>query len=473
MKKILLYKTLTGLIFLSCLTLFTISCKKDQQTKLPKTENITVQEAKAWLKKNQPALDLGENWEHPVTMTTGAGDNILKIRINETLYQKKTWVLRDILFQKDANGNIQSIGYKVFLDTAYFSNKKGANLPSANKREFIQNSDFTGKIILYTLNNDPIKGVEYLNGKKTTDLVLKDPKKSGFKIIMGQAPMDVPLTCYGGALDDHQYCDGGGGPEDQPPFDGRQFIEPGNRDTPTPQAPDYSWLFPPTNPANNPAPDNGIPIGNPGNAGGGSTSAKEIKNGITDPCLKATMNEALASNKDIKGFLSDVINKYAGKNNGIVINLLDGNINRRALTNSILRSDGTFEATITFQQGYYNDVSKESAIATMLHEVVHAYLTQTNSAYRNLPDADQHNFLFQNFVKDIASYLINKYSMPTENAYGLAWSGIGDVFNNAKDNDTFQTESGKTMTKAELGGAASPYNYIGEGSKGTPNCSKN
>lgn len=260
------------------------SCKKDHPLSIdptPKT-NVTVEEAKSWLKKNQPALDLGENWEHPITMTTGAGDNILKIRINETLYQKKIWVLRDILFQKDANGNIQSVGYKVFLDTAYFSNKKDANLPSGNKREFIQNSDFTGKIILYTLNNEPIKGVDYLNGRKTGDLILKDTKKSGFKITMGQQPLDIPPTCYGSSLDDHQYCDGGGGPEDQPPFDGRQFIEPGNRDTPTPQAPDYSWLFPPTNPANNPAPDNGIPIGNPGAAGGASGSANPIVIGLDD-----------------------------------------------------------------------------------------------------------------------------------------------------------------------------------------------
>ncbi|MFD0940398.1 hypothetical protein [Pedobacter boryungensis] len=211
---------------------------------------------------------------------------------------------------------------------------------------------------------------------------------------------------------------------------------------------------------------------------------KEIINNITDPCLKTTISEALATNKDVKGFLSDLINKYAGLNNGIKINLSNGNISMPAQTNPSFESNGTFKADITFQNGYYNDVSKEAVIAALIHEVVHAYLYQTNSTYKNQTKAEQHNFLFTNFVQDIATYLTNKYNMPAQDAYGLAWSGMGDIYNNASDNDTFVTTPAvpatattpaipaKTMTKTELGSAVAPYKHTDTGSKGTPNCPK-
>lgn len=211
---------------------------------------------------------------------------------------------------------------------------------------------------------------------------------------------------------------------------------------------------------------------------------KEIINNITDPCLKATIAEALFGNKDVKGFISDIIKKYAGVNNGIIINLSNGDINTPAQTNPSFETNGAFKADIIFQNDYYNDVSKEAVIAALIHEVIHAYLYQTNSTYKNQPKSAQHNFLFTNFVGEMATYLINKYNMPTEDAYSLAWSGMGDIYNNADENDTFiiapaipatataPAIPAKTMTKAAIGGAVAPYKYTDTGSKGSPNCSK-
>jgi len=215
--------------------------------------------------------------------------------------------------------------------------------------------------------------------------------------------------------------------------------------------------------------------GNAGGSGGGGESntskKKEIINKITDPCLKNTINEALASNKDVKGFLSEVINKFSGLNNGIIINLYNGDINLPAGTSSKLEN-GVFTANITFKNRHYDDVTKEAVVATLIHEVVHAYLLKTNNAYKALPKEDQHNYLFTNFVKDIAGYLKSKYNMPSTDAWGLAWAGMGDVFNAADDNTAFQTEPGETMTKNEIISSMAPYNHTDKnaGAKGTPNC---
>ena len=208
---------------------------------------------------------------------------------------------------------------------------------------------------------------------------------------------------------------------------------------------------------------------------------KEINNNITDSCLKTTITDAISTNKDVKGFLSDLITNYAGLNNGIKINISNGNIPKPAQTTASFTSN-TFIADIVFQNGYYNDVSKEAVVAALIHEVVHAYLLQTSSTYRNQPKEEQHNFLYTNFVHDIATYLINKYSMPSDNAYGLAWSGMGELYIAAGPNDTFKTTPAipatgttpathaKTMTKTEIGGAVAPYNFVGTGSMGIPNC---
>lgn len=60
--------------------------------------------------------------------------------------------------------------------------------------------------------------------------------------------------------------------------------------------------------------------------------------------------------------------------------------------------------------------------------------------------------------------------MPAENAWGLAWFGVGDTLAALPSGTPFSVGDGNIMTKEEIGAAATPYLYVGEGSKGTPNC---
>ncbi|MBC8987497.1 SprT-like domain-containing protein [Pedobacter sp. N36a] len=130
-----------------------------------------------------------------------------------------------------------------------------------------------------------------------------------------------------------------------------------------------------------------------------------------------------------------------------------------------------FKANITLNHNYFKDSSKEFVVTNLIHEMVHAYLLETNSTYRNDPIEQQHNFMFSNFAKDIAGYLISKYNMPNTDAWSLAWSGMGDIFQNATDDERFNTNQGESLSKTEITNAYLPYNYTGDpSSKGTPNC---
>lgn len=162
------------LLMLILLYIVLNACKKElpKSVEAQPTSKITVQDARSWLKDNKPDLNLGSNWNNPVMLDVKNGNKILKVRLNETLYQKKTWVLRDVLFQRDSLGKIQAVGYKIFVDTSYFTNKVGANRPLVDKRSYINDADFTGKVVVYTLDNQAIVGWKYLNGKVQSNLLL-------------------------------------------------------------------------------------------------------------------------------------------------------------------------------------------------------------------------------------------------------------------------------------------------------------
>ncbi|WGQ12031.1 SprT-like domain-containing protein [Pedobacter gandavensis] len=199
---------------------------------------------------------------------------------------------------------------------------------------------------------------------------------------------------------------------------------------------------------------------------------EEIKNEIKDPCLNTTITEALNDNKDVKGFMADLLNRYSGKNNGIIINIKDMDVGKPAQTKATIYPEkNQFEADITLNSDYFKDSSKEFVVSSLIHEMVHAYLLETNSTYRDQPKEQQHNFMFSNFAKDIAGYLTSKYNMPSNDAWSLAWSGMGDVFQNAADDERFETNPGETLSKSEITNAYLPYNSTGDpSSKGIPNC---
>lgn len=74
------------LLMLICIVLN--ACKKElpASVEAQPISEITVQDARSWLKDNKPDLNLGSNWNNPVMLDVKNGNKILKVRLNETLY---------------------------------------------------------------------------------------------------------------------------------------------------------------------------------------------------------------------------------------------------------------------------------------------------------------------------------------------------------------------------------------------------
>lgn len=176
---------------------------------------------------------------------------------------------------------------------------------------------------------------------------------------------------------------------------------------------------------------------------------------------------------DVKGAISDIINNFAQHDNGITINLTDKLTSGSATTQITSSQANNFTININFNASYFSDISKEAVITRLAHEAVHAYLLHTNNTYRNLPKTEQHNYMFENYIEDMASYLISKYDLSDEEAFGLAWSGT-ELFAEADPEDTFSGFGIMTFEKSELNSAYAPYhNNDPEQRKGTPNCPNN
>ncbi|WP_316831767.1 hypothetical protein [Pedobacter aquatilis] len=62
--------------------------------------------------------------------------------------------------------------------------------------------------------------------------------------------------------------------------------------------------------------------------------------------------------------------------------------------------------------------------------------------------------------------------MSSNDAFNLAWAGIGATYNGASNDTTFATADGQSLTKSEISANMAPYAYVGNGSKGSPNCPK-
>nr|WP_199079466.1 hypothetical protein [Pedobacter sp. ASV19] len=77
---------------------------------------------------------------------------------------------------------------------------------------------------------------------------------------------------------------------------------------------------------------------------------------------------------------------------------------------------------ITLLTSYFQDSSKESLAAVLIHEFVHAYIKQVGSGILNSP----HNETAAKCINPMAAYLKQAYNLSSTDAYVLTWSGVSD-----------------------------------------------
>lgn len=183
---------------------------------------------------------------------------------------------------------------------------------------------------------------------------------------------------------------------------------------------------------------------------------KDIRNKTTDPCISKTIEEVLGNNNDIEGILADIIRQFDASKS-ITINIFDGVTSSGAPGQ--YQGGGfignVFQANITLQTSYFQSTSKESVIATVIHEFVHAYIHTSG----NLILEAHHDTMSSKYITPMAIYLNQTLGTPLKDAYALAWSGVPDskAWKEASMDFEFTMSNGNKITKAETGSLSGLY----------------
>jgi hypothetical protein len=183
-KRIIIFLTLIVVVIVN-------ACKKEPSSEGSEIDPLTINDVKDWLKTNKPQLIVA-NLDKAQILTGQDGSNIIRIQGNDTLVNGR-WILTDLLFQKDSVGHLNQFAYKLVIDTGYFSKKKVYKNAVLNKRKLIRNDDFTGKILLFSINNRIIKGREYRSGKLVYNLE-PQVKNHGLITLMSEAPPSSDMS---------------------------------------------------------------------------------------------------------------------------------------------------------------------------------------------------------------------------------------------------------------------------------------
>jgi len=366
----------------------------------------------------------------------------------------------------------------------YYMSIISASQTDFNQVHLKQVGDFTGDINFYSLNGTFLNGRGYKNGKTIT---FRRIRYDGKTLLMGGGPEKLSQTCsihgypvYASycfelegsyeacfpKLAGYSYsisCSGSGG--------GGQYEEIGVEGVDGSPDPYFDC---------NGDMNGSAYIAGCGCIGGntGKTSCialRDIHNKTTDSCISKTVDAALKANKDIAGIMSDIIKKFDASKS-VVINIYDGHIYYTDGNGNITGvpkpgqtiphgfTNGVFNADITLSLDYFSGSSKESVIATLIHEVVHSYLAYTGN---NTLNTAQHSIISEKYIDPMAAYLQSYFNMNMKEAYALAWSGIPDskAFKDAKATDSFAMSNGNTITKDEIGNISAQYNGGVNGTK--------
>jgi hypothetical protein len=193
-------------VLLSMVMLSLYSCKKEQKHLEPNIKHhaLSISEAKSWIHSYDPKLNLDSNWGRAKAYNLGKQDVVIRVPYREKLLINGKWLLSDVIFRKDSVDQILSFIYTIVVDTSYFSNKPLSKTRGSDKRKYINEADFTGKIILSTLNNVNIKGLKYKNGRLEYQLVKNTSPNKNSVMIKPEQDQDCPegeATCGGSSSD--------------------------------------------------------------------------------------------------------------------------------------------------------------------------------------------------------------------------------------------------------------------------------
>ncbi len=172
--------------------------------------------------------------------------------------------------------------------------------------------------------------------------------------------------------------------------------------------------------------------GDGGGGGGGGEenppAVPEITNDVDDPCIKNSVNDAIS--RDCKNEITSFVNTVFGNSDKFHLKFsdevfagADATDDARASTGPILNYTET-KTVISFNNGQLGNASKEYIAATILHEVVHAWIDYKFPT--PIDNAHQHSLMAgSNRFNLMRSALLEMYpNLPPQDATDLTWGGL-------------------------------------------------
>jgi hypothetical protein len=188
------------------------------------------------------------------------------------------------------------------------------------------------------------------------------------------------------------------------------------------------------------------------------TNLADITNNVTNPYLKAIVNELKTAN--MTGKIGQIITSL-DKNTKVQIKVVDlpelydqyGVSVAAQFQVDPASANGIFSGKLMININTLLPTTKENTASALIHEIVHAYFAYTGQA--NKIKSIEHQKMATDYIQPMASFLSGLYNMPIKDATALAWTGLRNA-DSYMNSDIFSYPGG-TMTKDELKGIYVDY----------------
>jgi hypothetical protein len=159
-----------------------------------------------------------------------------------------------------------------------------------------------------------------------------------------------------------------------------------------------------------------------GAGGDGGQINYKIENNVKNPCISSQVNKAVDS--QFKNQITSLINSAFGESEKFDILLEDTNLNDSSLDGitGISFTETVMTFTITLNSEVLTSSSQEYILATVFHELLHAYMGHLGIDKSSI--SIDHENMANNYLNMLSKALMEHYSISRTNANYLAWGGL-------------------------------------------------
>ena len=161
--------------------------------------------------------------------------------------------------------------------------------------------------------------------------------------------------------------------------------------------------------------------------GAGGDAVTKITNNVSEPCMYEQVQKSI--DLDFKNHITKLINEVFGESQEFNLEFenlnLDDDSDDGITATFFTSTKVTF--MITLNDGALASASKEYIMATVFHELLHAYLGYLG--YSPTSDSSQHQLMANEYITLMTEALIENFDIPSLDANHLAWGGLHDSDN--------------------------------------------